>query len=111
MCVRVTDESVFDIRYPFSGRNRAVVPSQGIGGAVSSWFSFSAIATVVMSPSPPPLPTIRTISPTLSPSFVAFSANGERLVGHVAKRQGVTNPEYTVYAVKRLMGRTIGLGV
>jgi len=40
-----------------------------------------------------------------TPSFVAFSANGERLVGHVAKRQGVTNPEYTVYAVKRLMGR------
>ncbi|PIE06052.1 MAG: molecular chaperone DnaK [Sorangium cellulosum] len=40
-----------------------------------------------------------------TPSFVAFSAKGERLVGHVAKRQGVTNPECTIYAVKRLMGR------
>lgn len=43
-----------------------------------------------------------------TPSIVAFSANGERLVGHVAKRQGVTNPEYTIYAVKRLMGRKFG---
>ncbi|PKN39843.1 MAG: molecular chaperone DnaK, partial [Deltaproteobacteria bacterium HGW-Deltaproteobacteria-20] len=32
-------------------------------------------------------------------------ANGERLVGHVARRQGVTNPEFTIFAVKRLMGR------
>jgi len=40
-----------------------------------------------------------------TPSVVAFSANGERLVGHVARRQGVTNPEFTIFAVKRLMGR------
>ena len=40
-----------------------------------------------------------------TPSVVALSAKDERLVGHVAKRQGVTNPENTVYAVKRLMGR------
>jgi len=40
-----------------------------------------------------------------TPSCVAISAKDERLVGHVAKRQGVTNPENTVYAVKRLMGR------
>ncbi len=40
-----------------------------------------------------------------TPSVVAFAANGERLVGHVAKRQALTNPENTVYAVKRLMGR------
>ncbi len=40
-----------------------------------------------------------------TPSVVAFSSNGERLVGHVARRQGVTNPEYTIFAVKRLMGR------
>jgi molecular chaperone DnaK len=40
-----------------------------------------------------------------TPSVVAFGATGERLVGHVARRQGVTNPEFTVSAVKRLMGR------
>jgi molecular chaperone DnaK len=40
-----------------------------------------------------------------TPSFVAFTETGERLVGQVAKRQAVTNPVHTVYAVKRLMGR------
>jgi molecular chaperone DnaK len=40
-----------------------------------------------------------------TPSVVAVAAGGERLVGQVAKRQGTTNPENTVYAVKRLMGR------
>ncbi len=40
-----------------------------------------------------------------TPSVVAFTASGERLVGQVAKRQSVTNPEQTVFAVKRLMGR------
>jgi molecular chaperone DnaK len=40
-----------------------------------------------------------------TPSVVAFSANGERLVGQVAKRQATTNAANTVYAVKRLMGR------
>ncbi|MGP8154144.1 MAG: molecular chaperone DnaK [Smithella sp.] len=39
------------------------------------------------------------------PSIVAFSENGERLVGQVAKRQAITNSENTVYAVKRLIGR------
>jgi molecular chaperone DnaK len=38
-------------------------------------------------------------------SVVAFTQSGERLVGQVAKRQAVTNPENTVFAVKRLMGR------
>jgi len=41
-----------------------------------------------------------------TPSIVAISRNGERLVGLTAKRQAVTNPENTVYAVKRLIGRT-----
>ena len=41
-----------------------------------------------------------------TPSIVAFTGNGERLVGHPAKRQAVTNPENTVFAVKRLIGRT-----
>ena len=41
----------------------------------------------------------------VTPSVVAVSKSGERLVGTVAKRQAVTNPEHTVYSVKRLMGR------
>jgi molecular chaperone DnaK len=40
-----------------------------------------------------------------TPSMVAISANGERLVGQIAKRQAVTNPENTVSGVKRLIGR------
>jgi molecular chaperone DnaK len=40
-----------------------------------------------------------------TPSMVAFSNDGERLVGQPAKRQSVTNPEGTLYAVKRLIGR------
>jgi molecular chaperone DnaK len=40
-----------------------------------------------------------------TPSVIAFSGSGERLVGQVAKRQATTNPEQTVYAIKRLMGR------
>src|ERR1700750_2232930 len=40
-----------------------------------------------------------------TPSIVAFTAGGERLVGQAAKRQAVTNATNTVYAVKRLMGR------
>ncbi|MGZ3634817.1 MAG: molecular chaperone DnaK [Syntrophales bacterium] len=40
-----------------------------------------------------------------TPSMVAFTDSGERLVGQVAKRQAVTNPENTVYAIKRLIGR------
>jgi molecular chaperone DnaK len=40
-----------------------------------------------------------------TPSVIAFTESGERLVGQAAKRQAVTNPENTVYAVKRLIGR------
>ena len=40
-----------------------------------------------------------------TPSIVAFAENGERLVGQSAKRQAVTNPTNTIYAVKRLIGR------
>ena len=40
-----------------------------------------------------------------TPSMVAFTKNGERLVGQAAKRQAVTNPTDTLYAVKRLIGR------
>lgn len=41
-----------------------------------------------------------------TPSVVAFSNNGERLIGMTARRQAVTNPDYTYYAIKRLIGRT-----
>ncbi|HXG34735.1 MAG TPA: molecular chaperone DnaK [Bryobacteraceae bacterium] len=42
-----------------------------------------------------------------TPSVVAFTKSGERLVGQVAKRQAITNPENTVYSIKRFMGRRI----
>src|SRR5215471_11678413 len=43
-----------------------------------------------------------------TPSVVAFTSGGERLVGTVAKRQAVTNPENTVFSIKRFMGRKEG---
>src|SRR6202453_1212644 len=43
-----------------------------------------------------------------TPSVVAFTASGERLVGTVAKRQAVTNPQNTVFSIKRFMGRKEG---
>jgi molecular chaperone DnaK len=41
----------------------------------------------------------------ITPSVVAVSKNGERLVGQVAKRQAITNPDNTIFSIKRLMGR------
>ncbi|MFQ6089730.1 MAG: Hsp70 family protein, partial [Candidatus Methanofastidiosia archaeon] len=41
-----------------------------------------------------------------TPSVIGFSKNGERLSGQVAKRQAISNPENTVYSIKRFMGRT-----
>jgi molecular chaperone DnaK len=43
-----------------------------------------------------------------TPSVVAFAKGGERLVGQVAKRQAVTNPENTIFSIKRFMGRKFG---
>jgi len=42
-----------------------------------------------------------------TPSVVAFTDKGERLVGQIAKRQAITNPENTIFSIKRLMGRKI----
>src|SRR6476660_3966576 len=41
----------------------------------------------------------------ITPSGVALTKDGERLVGQVAKRQAVTNPENTIFSIKRFMGR------
>src|SRR5262245_256641 len=43
-----------------------------------------------------------------TPSVVGFTKEGERLVGQVAKRQSVTNPDSTVFSIKRFMGRKHG---
>ncbi len=43
-----------------------------------------------------------------TPSVVAFTKDGERLVGQLAKRQAVTNPKNTVFSIKRFMGRKFG---
>jgi molecular chaperone DnaK len=40
-----------------------------------------------------------------TPSVVAFTSGGDRLVGQIARRQAMTNPQNTAYAVKRLIGR------
>ena len=42
-----------------------------------------------------------------TPSVVAFTKSGERLVGQVAKRQAITNPENTIYSIKRFMGKPL----
>jgi len=46
-----------------------------------------------------------------TPSIVAFTESGERLVGQVAKRQAITNPENTLFAIKRLIGRKFNAAV
>ena len=43
-----------------------------------------------------------------TPSVVAFTKDGERLIGQPARRQAVTNPEQTFFAIKRLIGRKFG---
>ncbi|MBI4328557.1 MAG: molecular chaperone DnaK [Chloroflexi bacterium] len=52
-----------------------------------------------------PVVIVGTDGNRLTPSIVSMSRSGERLVGHVAKRQAITNAENTVYSIKRFMGR------
>ena len=64
--------------------------------------TFSLVATI-QGGEPVIIPTAE--GERLVPSVVAISKTGERLVGWLAKRQAITNPEGTVYSIKRLMGR------
>jgi molecular chaperone DnaK len=69
----------------------------------------NSCVAIVEVPHPGASPDIKVIpnaeGARTTPSVVGFSPNGERLVGQVAKRQALTNPQDTVFAVKRLMGR------
>src|ERR1700736_3263301 len=63
----------------------------------------NSVVAVMEGGQPVVIPNQEGCRPT--PSVVAFTKSGERLVGTVAKRQSVTNPENTVYSIKRFMGR------
>lgn len=63
----------------------------------------NSVASVMEGGKPKVIPSAE--GPAIVPSIVAAAKNGERLVGQLAKRQAITNPENTVYSVKRLMGR------
>jgi molecular chaperone DnaK len=71
----------------------------------------NSCVAIVEVPHPVAAPDIKVIpnaeGARTTPSVVGFSPNGERLVGQVAKRQALTNPQDTVFAVKRLMGRKL----
>ncbi|MGZ6238755.1 MAG: molecular chaperone DnaK, partial [Syntrophales bacterium] len=63
----------------------------------------NSVAAIVQGGQPVVIPTSE--GGPLCPSVVAFGKNGEVLVGQVAKRQAIVNPENTVYSIKRFMGR------
>jgi molecular chaperone DnaK len=63
----------------------------------------NSVASVMEGGKPKVIPSAE--GPAIVPSIVAMTKNDERLVGQLAKRQAVTNPENTIYSVKRLMGR------
>jgi molecular chaperone DnaK len=65
----------------------------------------NSVVSIMEGGSPTVIPTAE--GGTLCPSVVAYNKKGERLVGQVAKRQAVVNPENTIYSIKRLMGRGI----
>jgi molecular chaperone DnaK len=63
----------------------------------------NSVVAVVMGGEPVVIPNQEGTRTT--PSVVAFTEKGERLVGQIAKRQSITNPENTIFSIKRLMGR------
>jgi molecular chaperone DnaK len=63
----------------------------------------NSVASVMEAGEPTVIPTAE--GGRLCPSIVAFNDSGERLVGQVAKRQAVVNPDNTIFSIKRLMGR------
>jgi molecular chaperone DnaK len=63
----------------------------------------NSVASVMEGGEPTVIPTAE--GGRLCPSIVAFNKSGERLVGQVAKRQAVVNPDNTIFSIKRLMGR------
>jgi molecular chaperone DnaK len=63
----------------------------------------NSVASVMEGGEPTVIPTAE--GGRLLPSIVAFNQSGERLVGQVAKRQAVVNPDNTIFSIKRLMGR------
>lgn len=63
----------------------------------------NSVASVMEGGKPKVIPSAE--GPAIVPSIVAMGKNSERLVGQLAKRQAITNPENTIYSVKRLMGR------
>ncbi len=63
----------------------------------------NSVVAVMEGGDPTVIPTAE--GPRLCPSVVAFTKNGERLVGLPAKRQAITNPENTLYSIKRFIGR------
>nr|MDA8387217.1 molecular chaperone DnaK [Nitrospiraceae bacterium] len=66
----------------------------------------NSVVAVVMGGEPVVIPNQEGSRTT--PSVVAFTDKGERLVGQIAKRQAITNPENTIFSIKRLMGRKFG---
>ncbi len=66
--------------------------------------TFSAVASMVGG-EPQIIPNAE--GGRITPSVVAFTKSGERLVGQLAKRQAITNPENTIYSIKRFMGRRV----
>src|SRR5690606_3595867 len=83
-----------------AARTRFFVMSKVIG--IDLGTTNSCVA-VMEGPTPKVIPNAEGANTT--PSIVAFTDSGERLVGQAAKRQAVTNPNNTIYAVKRLIGR------
>src|SRR3954464_2887709 len=63
----------------------------------------NSVASVMEGGKPRVIPTAE--GGNITPSIVAVNKAGERLVGALAKRQSITNPENTLYSVKRLVGR------